>query len=172
MVVDFDEWATTPKDAGLYRQDSWMASLVIRLRRLSTAVAGAIAVNTTQTGDISTLTAATLARTSGTSGITFAPNVANYGSGFQGMALTKSRDGIAYVWGLVQNNSGSPIADGTAILQLPTGFRPPTNTYFIQGNRAGGFARLDLNTSGQIITRDFAWPNADFLWVSGVFPTN
>jgi hypothetical protein len=147
------------------RANSWFNELVADLRGTLAAVVAA------QAG-LTALEAATLGRASGTGSIVFASGIANYGSGFQTLYATRARNGMCYVSGLIQNNTGGSVTDGSIVAQIPIGWRPVGGTLITSGVRAAGHARVDINTTGQISVQQFNWPNGDFLQINAFFPTN
>lgn len=138
------DWITSPEEWGEFglRANWWFNDLVTEVRRIDTA-------NT--------------ALTDGTSGITFAPNVANLGAGFRGAKVTIDASGRIHARGVINNNSGGIIAAGTALIQMPASYRP-ANTEISQGVTAlsGGVIRADMNNVGQIYLQ-VGWAIGDFL---------
>ena len=167
------DWIGSPADWkgwGL-RANGWFNELVADLRGTLDIANAATAANAATQADLDALEVSTAALSDGTGGIAFTTNVANYGAGYQGLEVYESRAGMVYVSGLIQNNTGGSIADGGQIFQLPTGWRP-ASIVLASGIRGAGHSRLDINSSGQCTIKQFAWPNADFLWVQGTFKSS
>lgn len=149
------DWLGSPREWGEFgrRATGWLNLLVDEVNDLR-------ADQTATQADLDALEAATLAVT--TAAITFAPNVANYGGAFDTLKVFKTRDGVVTINGLIQNNSGGALPDGSAVAQLPAGYRPIAQLLTV-GLRSAGACRVDFLANGQIAIAQFAWPNADFL---------
>ena len=150
------DWLTSPREWGEWgtKANFWFNELVTEARLLR-AELDALALSTAGVAD-------------GSGSIVFGTNIGNYGSGYQSLRAVRTRDDIVYVSGLIQNNTGAGVADGSVVAQLPLGWRPATVVMSF-GPRTATGGRVDINTTGQLITREFVWPNADFLWIAAVF---
>lgn len=79
--------------------------------------------------------------------LTFQNSWAYYGGNLSTPQYTKASDGLVTVKGMV---SGGTTTAGTIIATLPSGYRP-AGELLLAGYSNGAYARVDINTSGNIL---------------------
>ena len=96
--------------------------------------------------------------------ITLAPinGWSNFNGGFAPLGATRS-GGIVYLSGMVKASPALP--SGTTIAVLPVGFRPPA-TLILLAMCDGGYTRVDVSSSGNIVQLDFPVVGNPDSWLS------
>jgi hypothetical protein len=102
--------------------------------------------------------------------VTFANSWINYGSGYQNASYWRDAFHIVHLKGLITNGGCA----GTTIFTLPSGYQPPAQElHIVPSSSTGGNARVDVDTSGNVICQGFSGTGGSWLSLDGfTFKTN